>query len=530
MIPSTAAPAANGVQPGDVPPRKVLRTRRSSEQRWFSAWDQLFLAYAPYIAPDVKSDNPFRGRRLLGVEHRRWPHRLHLAVCILFMAALLPLALGALPRDLIWIVFVAGAAVSMRPGWHSLRLARARSVRTKLFADLHRSRETGEPHPGVAAVLQDRRSYWKKPYVTFYSGSPTHGFYALDPVAQHLAFAALALIMSFSVLVQLRTGLVGIAVITAIAIALAAASTQRLRWVRMRTQRRIRSGQCPDCSYPLAELPDAIDPSLVGGAHTGPDRCPECGTHWPLVPPPALYDKHPSPVESVESEAMRHAPPPISEAAASDLPPSQAAPDPGVVGYWDRVPWVSMIGMSQARPRGNETWATFRRRIRINAYEQHARNASPSDLAMNQAPWASEGLLLHHRSRVAYWHSRFWKECTPPTTPLNIANMAILFCLVSLSMFALAFAWIFGLGWAAIVGALIVLGFVIQMRRSRRKREAFRGHFMHGRCPQCAYQIATPTTNAPPQAWMPIGPRICPECGAAWPLVPPPFPEGHGQS
>ena len=43
---------------------------------------------------------------------------------------------------------------------------------------------------------------------------------------------------------------------------------------------------CPDCEYSLGELPDAIE--FSNGERTGPERCPECGAPWPLVPPPAI--------------------------------------------------------------------------------------------------------------------------------------------------------------------------------------------------------------------------------------------------
>ncbi|MCX5689554.1 MAG: hypothetical protein NTV94_07175 [Planctomycetota bacterium] len=50
--------------------------------------------------------------------------------------------------------------------------------------------------------------------------------------------------------------------------------------VKRRLMRALEQSQCPACSYDLSTHPLAAN----GGA--GPARCPECGTQWPLVPPP----------------------------------------------------------------------------------------------------------------------------------------------------------------------------------------------------------------------------------------------------
>lgn len=44
--------------------------------------------------------------------------------------------------------------------------------------------------------------------------------------------------------------------------------------------------RCPDCDYPLADLPSPFDSaSSAAPIRSGPERCPECGTPWPLIPP-----------------------------------------------------------------------------------------------------------------------------------------------------------------------------------------------------------------------------------------------------
>jgi hypothetical protein len=42
-------------------------------------------------------------------------------------------------------------------------------------------------------------------------------------------------------------------------------------------------GVCPRCTYDLHGHDEAIPESLIG-KRIGPDRCPECGQRWPLIP------------------------------------------------------------------------------------------------------------------------------------------------------------------------------------------------------------------------------------------------------
>jgi hypothetical protein len=43
---------------------------------------------------------------------------------------------------------------------------------------------------------------------------------------------------------------------------------------------------CPDCGYDLRDCAPAIAREGLGGFFIGPERCPECGSLWPLLPPP----------------------------------------------------------------------------------------------------------------------------------------------------------------------------------------------------------------------------------------------------
>lgn len=52
--------------------------------------------------------------------------------------------------------------------------------------------------------------------------------------------------------------------------------------IGIREPQRLRA--CQTCGYDLIGLPAAIDPGLTDDESTGPERCPECGMRWPLVP------------------------------------------------------------------------------------------------------------------------------------------------------------------------------------------------------------------------------------------------------
>lgn len=59
-----------------------------------------------------------------------------------------------------------------------------------------------------------------------------------------------------------------------------------------RLRRRLRGAldqeSCPDCAYDLRACPPAIPREQLSGQLIGPERCPECGSLWPLLPPPVI--------------------------------------------------------------------------------------------------------------------------------------------------------------------------------------------------------------------------------------------------
>jgi hypothetical protein len=86
--------------------------------------------------------------------------------------------------------------------------------------------------------------------------------------------------------------LAGIAFVIASLAASIAMAIPWLVWHIARLRRRaacrraIERHGCPDCGYDLTGAPEPIDRAMLRGLSAGPNRCPECGSPWPLLPPP----------------------------------------------------------------------------------------------------------------------------------------------------------------------------------------------------------------------------------------------------
>lgn len=84
-------------------------------------------------------------------------------------------------------------------------------------------------------------------------------------------------------------------------------------------------------------------------------------------------------------------------------------------------------------------------------------------------------------------------------------------------------------GWGFVLfGGMLVLGVIVTGASTRTRLRLARHLARAGRCPDCRYDLtglpdAIPTDST---GGIRTGPRKCPECGAAWPLVPPPVPGG----
>lgn len=83
-------------------------------------------------------------------------------------------------------------------------------------------------------------------------------------------------------------------------LALMLAAAGRSSFVQHRARRRFESLSCPDCGYGLRDAEPAVGPEQLRGVLSGPAACPECGSPWPLIPPPTTQE--------MLTEAARRAP------------------------------------------------------------------------------------------------------------------------------------------------------------------------------------------------------------------------------
>jgi len=127
--------------------------------------------------------------------------------------------------------------------------------------------------------------------------------------------------------------------------------------------------------------------------------------------------------------------------------------------------------------------------------------------------------------RVAYWSAGRPVRPQPGHLPAEIARAVVLYGLIILGGLALAMLLLAGLAWiilpvAAVLWVLRRL--IVQRGLQARLNLALGGR----RCPGCRYDLSDSPPGLPPQSlngqWP--GPRRCPECGSAWPLIPPPVP------
>lgn len=153
-------------------------------------------------------------------------------------------------------------AEAARNGVFDFRLAEDLARRRRMW---ERHLDDGSTEPDAEGYRKRRRHEWAGPLGEFL-------FIGGDEVFVALIAGAIAVVAG-----------------TALGVLLA---IPWLAWHIARTRRRARCRKalaarvCPDCSYDLSGLPDEIEPENLEGQRIGPERCPECGVPWPLLPPP----------------------------------------------------------------------------------------------------------------------------------------------------------------------------------------------------------------------------------------------------
>lgn len=240
---------------------------------------------------------PPRQRTRVGLGERRPPtlHRipayLALGVSILILAGYLLLGrivLGlsasalALPLD---ILGVAGYGVALSYVW-SHPLPTGCVVQQRRRTSLARAARPDDNT--VAGEILRRREGWRRRLagqlevrhhlqllngdprasVLFYGGMSVAGFLgALHAAAPHLSEVIPCAGQATMLLAAVAGALRGVSILR-------------------RLKRSLRDSVCPDCAYPLGDLPPGLPQPPGSATLIGPARCPECGAPWPLVPAP----------------------------------------------------------------------------------------------------------------------------------------------------------------------------------------------------------------------------------------------------
>jgi len=274
---------------------KLHRTRRIRNERWYCTWDVvgLWMLNGAQInmlgaSRDARGNRWWArwGRLLwrypLGVCRVEWTWPLSLAASVAFVCSVIWLReptphVVTLLTTLMLLTWLATLRTPV--------LATARNARCRMMERAGRvpSSNSTELH-AMALRLQDRRDWWqsqKKPWrLTDHAHTYDTWYWVVGMTSM------LILVLShFTQALHIISWPIGILLWPSVALCTMFGLRRPYSMLR-RTIEDCQQSCCPDCRYPLAGIPDAIDPALLNGTHTGPARCAECGTHWPLVPPP----------------------------------------------------------------------------------------------------------------------------------------------------------------------------------------------------------------------------------------------------
>lgn len=139
--------------------------------------------------------------------------------------------------------------------------------------------------PDISRELRDRREYWRNEFT-----SPR--YWRRIRNAGDVFMLGCFVVASFVFLrMVFPTPLAAFLALPIAAVTTLLMSAYRCRGTG-RLVRALRLPQCPACSYDVSAL-SAIPHAQLDGQIIGPDRCPECGTPWPLVPPPVPREQVP---------------------------------------------------------------------------------------------------------------------------------------------------------------------------------------------------------------------------------------------
>jgi hypothetical protein len=188
---------------------------------------------------------------------------------------------------------------------------------------------------------------------------------------------------------------------------------------------------------------------------------------------------------------------------------------------WDRLRWLRLPPeIAAARRASPEERSRSLVEWRVRRYEQAAASGDrfaagglKDDAAARLRAWSR----LLRRNQAAPEDRRRWWESWLDASDLVIWSAEGVLVLLAI-------------GAIIVVGELMVIAIAaagLLLWRWRPRGRLFRA-LSRRHCPDCRYDLRGLEAGLDPAALgRDIGPRACPECGAAWPLLPPPPPVEH---
>jgi hypothetical protein len=231
---------------------------------------------------------------------------------------------------------------------------------------------------------------------------------------------------------------------------------------------------------------------------------------------PRVSIPHESSQTKPEQNAHDHA----SVRLRADTMPTEPMEPPAThpkPGPWDRLPWSSSY-----RPRG-VSLARFQLASRTREFESAARG--------RLAPEIGRELAIDYARRTAYWRRNLpvvSSESPRPSgfsSPLGVADIVFWALLIPAWVVVLWLdnqSWLLWLIFAAIIALVFIRG------RRQNLAASLMDAIEHRACPACGYDLNGSPDGIEPDLVLDTrtGPRVCPECGTPWPLLPPPAPGG----
>jgi len=150
-------------------------------------------------------------------------------------------------------------------------------------AQVRRMLRTGRVEPVELLIMVERRRTWWRQWLPSNPGAGRERFMVMSRVIVYALCAALVGLVLYFIEPSVGDDVPYPAVL-GLFVVYALYSWGSIRWFNRRLCKRMLKQQCPDCGYDATALPPAFTHEEL--AWIGPVRCSECGSPWPLIPPP----------------------------------------------------------------------------------------------------------------------------------------------------------------------------------------------------------------------------------------------------